>query len=214
MLLIRGILLLLTIAMAIVMTWRSPVPRGPFVQRLLWLSTLAWSVELAGLLMARAYIPNNGLYNLFVGLEFMVMLSLVDVLFPAWRRALIALGAMGIAALLITIVAKGLNAYMAIEGIIVIGLICSGVIVRTLIGLAQRSEHGLHRLPAFWVLTGAFLYFSGTIPILSAWRFMGRVSTELSTVLYWIVVGLAMMRYLLLAWAMHIERQQRLTQGA
>ncbi len=214
MLLIRGTLLLLTIALAIVMTWRSPAPRGPFVQRLLWLSVLAWSVELAGMLMARAYIPNNGLYNLFVGLEFVVMLSLVDVLFPAWRRTLIALGALGLAVLLVTIAAKGLSAYMAIEGIIVIGLICSAVIVRALIGLAQRSEHGLQRVPAFWVLTGAFLYFSGTIPILSAWRFMGRVSTELSTVLYWIVVGLAMMRYLLLAWAMHIERQQRLAQGA
>jgi hypothetical protein len=67
MLLIRGTLLLLSIALAITMTWRSPAPRGPFVQRLLWLSVLAWSVELAGMLMARAYIPNNGLYNLFVG---------------------------------------------------------------------------------------------------------------------------------------------------
>jgi hypothetical protein len=209
MLLVRGTLLLCAIALAIVMTWRSPAPRGPFVQRLLWLSMLAWVVELAGMLMARAYIPTNGIYNLFVGLEFVVILSLVDTLFPAWRRALIALGALGLAILLVTIATKGLNAYMAIEGIIVIGLICSAVILRTLIGLAQQSDHGLYRVPAFWVLTGAFLYFSGTIPILSAWRFMGRVSTELSNLLYWIVVGLAMMRYLLMAWAMHIQRQQR-----
>ena len=210
MLLFRAVLLLLSITVAAVFAWRIRAPRGSFFTRHLALIWLAWAVELVGLITSQLGIRNAIMYNLYALVEFLVLMSLVRLLRPGWATILLGIGAIGIGAVLLAMWRLGPTRQLALEGILVLGLLCSAVFLRLLLALAGDSQTKLGSTPAFWLFIGALAYFGGIIPIVGAWRFLGELDKELSKTLYWIVIILAIIRYACatVACALEYERTQ------
>lgn len=195
MLLSRAIALLVFMAAAAFTAWRIPAPRGPFFTRYLALILLAIGVELIGLLTSQLGIRNAIMYNLYVMIEFSIMLSLVRLIRPRWRTVLWLVGVLGICAMVVALSRVGATRELALEGILVIGFLSSAVYLWLLVHLAGDSQERLDRTPSFWIFIGALVYFGGMIPIIGTWRYIGDLDIELSKALYWIVIVLAIIRY-------------------
>lgn len=206
---IRSILVVLAITIAIASALRIRAPRGPFFGRLLGLLALACGVELWGGVSSSMGIPNVIVYNLYAAVEFVLLMDLVRLLRPRWRTGLLAVTAAGLGALVYSAAMTGPTRHLAVEGLLVIGVLSSGVFLCLLVDLARTAAIPLWRVPAFWLFTGALLYFGGIIPVLGAWRSMGRLDKELANAMYGIVVTLAIARYLLAAAACWLEHRNR-----
>jgi hypothetical protein len=209
MFLLRALLLLLAITVALISAWRLRAPRGVFYDRMLWLLLLAWIVELIGMLTMYFGLRNVVVYNLYAIIEFGVFLHLIQLIRPTWRMALMMAFLIGFAAMTYSFISNGLTHFLALEGLLVIGAVNSLTLLRLLVDLSTTSTEPLGRLPLFWMFTGALLYYGGTIPILGSWQFMGQLDLQLSQFLYWIVVGLAIMRYSFMAMAFQLEYRRR-----
>lgn len=207
MLKLRALLLLLAISVAVYSAWRIRAPRGAFFGRMFALLLLAWIVELTGILTAVCRVSNVAVYNVYATIEYAVLLGMVQGMRPSWSRVLNVVLGIGVVSMACSAIMKGVGTYLAIEGLLVIGVLSSGVFLWVLVDLALANESPLGRVPAFWFFTGALLYFGGTIPILGAWRSMGSMDMHLSQLMYWIVVALAIIRYCLSAVACHVQHQ-------
>ena len=115
---------------------------------------------------------------------------------------------MGVIAMAAFVWMHGLD--LAIEGILILCVLVSAVFIWLLIDMARNERINLARSPVFWLFTGALFYFGGIIPILGAWSLLGRLDKDAFRTMYWIVTGLAVVRYLAMAWACILERERRM----
>jgi hypothetical protein len=203
----RAILLLSTISVALLAGWPRSPHRKPFFQRLFLLVLLAWFVEAIGILTSELDVHNVVLYNVYAIVEFILLLDMVRLLRPRWWPGLCVAVILGLTSMVHTMIAHGPFGYLAMEGLLTLCLLGSLVFLLLLVDLARSSLVPLGKLPAFWVFTGTLVYFGGIIPVLGAWKFVGALDLERSQVLYWIVIGLAMVRYGLCAVAFQMERR-------
>lgn len=205
----QNILMLLSIATALVLGLRIRKPRGAFYNGLLGLLALAFAVELWGGITNSRGIPNVIVYNLYTTAEFVVFMGLARLFRPAWRPWLLAVGVAGVSAMLWSAMVTGPTRHLAVEGLLVLGVLSSGVFLCLLVDLARTATMPLWQVPAFVLFTGTLLYFGGTIPVLGAWRSMTALDRDVSMAMYRIVVALALVRYLLTAVACWMEHRNR-----
>ncbi len=206
---ITSILIVLSLTAAVVCALRIQAPRGVFFGRLLALLALAWGVEVGGGVSSSMRIPNVIVYNLYAGVEFAVLMDLVRLLRPRWRPGLLAVTAAGLGGLVYSAIMTGPTRHLAVEGLLVIGVLSSGVFLCLLVDLARTAAMPLWQVPAFWLFTGALLYFGGTIPVLGSWRSMVLLDKDMARAMYTIVAVLAIVRYLLAAVACWLEYRNR-----
>lgn len=206
--LVRASLLILSIVGAAYCAWRIPRPRGAFYQWVWALTLVALCVEIFGVVSSELHIRNTYVYNAYAIVEFVVLLRLVRTLRPAWWRWLVMIATMGVIAMAAFVWMHGLD--LAIEGILILCVLVSAVFIWLLIDMARNERINLARSPVFWLFTGALFYFGGIIPILGAWSLLGRLDKDAFRTMYWIVTGLAVVRYLAMAWACILERERRM----
>jgi len=201
--------LILSVALALTFALRIPAPRGPFFRRLLALLIVALAVEIYGAITGSLNIPNVVVYNIYVAVEFTILMDLVRLIRPRWRTVLLVITAAGLASLVYSAIATGPTRRLATEGLLVIGVLSSGVFLCLLVDMARAVAVPLWQVPAFWLFTGALLYFGGTVPILGAWLSMTLLDKDLANTMYVIVRTLAIVRYLLAAIACWMEFRNR-----
>lgn len=205
----RNIVLILVILTALVLAWRIEGRRGPFFSRVLLLLGLALGVEVVGTVTSRMSLPNALLYNLYAALEFALLMDMVRVLRPRWQPGLVVVSLTGLVSLGCAALMIGPTHQLAVEGLLVIGVLSSGVFLCLLVDLSRTAETAMWRIPVIWFFTGALLYFGGIIPVLGSWHTMTVLDARLADTLYGIVVGLAVVRYGLAGVACALEQHRR-----
>jgi hypothetical protein len=211
---IISVLLVLTLTWGLWNAWRLRAPRGAFLQRLLGLLVAAWLLESFGLVSSELGIRNVAFYNLFVAVDFAVLLSLVQVVRPRWKPVLRVLLVVGLAALLLVLRVRDPFAGLLFEGVLTVHVLSAALIAWLLTRMAFTASVPLAREPAFWVFVGALFYYGGTIPVLGAWKVMTHLDPAISRLMYMAVVSLAIVRYGFAALAFRLERRRRGAQGA
>ncbi len=195
------IILLLAIALALGVWLGIPRPRTPVF---LWLGILmGWvlAVELVGFISVRMAINNSVLYNVSATLEFLLLLKLLHVHRPAWRRPLVIASVVGVGAMGWCVVYGDPMEFMQVEAILTGSLLLVLFLLAALWDLARTSDEALHRVPTFWLFMGLLLYFGGLVPVIGFIRFVYNNDQGLATQLYLIMAVLCVLRYLITAYA-------------
>ncbi len=208
--LIRHLAVVISVGMALVLCLL--VPRW-------WTSPLRWVLfplvasfllETVGTWTSRLGINNNILYNLYQPFEFMVLLQFIKEWRPVWRRKLHLVGAIGLAAWVVSWELNEPARFLLTDAIVVTALLQTIVVVAALWHLADTSEQPLLREPMFWLFLGLFAYFGGLFPIIGPLRFLERTSPRLAFNLYLIITLLSVLRSLLTGVACLLERRRLL----
>ncbi|HMQ77532.1 MAG TPA: hypothetical protein PKE21_15540 [Flavobacteriales bacterium] len=207
-LLLSSLLLSVAMATALVAWWRARGLGGAFLRWSGVLVVVAFAVETAGVVIRTAGHPNTWLYNSFTVVEFLLMLRLVACLLPQRRSALAVTAALGLLAMGAAYLRSGSTVFLLGEGIILLAAITCGWSLATLWSVAQRVDRSIVGSPSFWFFLGTLAYFGGIVPFVGMMRLLYRNDPELTRVMYWIIIVLAIVRYLLAAFAFHVARRQ------
>lgn len=128
---------------------------------------IATAVESRALYLSAHHIPNLWLYDLYVPVEFVLLLGYVAGRLPQrWQRSMVG------PTLLLMAVAYGADLKMRYPGGFVSGaFICGSLILVAallvlLYDLALRVDRALVHQPLFWTFLGLVLFFSGMVPVL------------------------------------------------
>ncbi len=207
-LLLSSLLLAGAMAIALAAWWRCRSLGGAFLR---WSGVLvvgAFAVETAGVVIRTAGHTNTWLYNSFTVVEFLLMLRLVACLLPRKRTALVASAALGLAVMGFAYVRSGSTVFLIGEGIIGMASIVCAWSLTTLWNVAQRVDRPIVRSPSFWYFLGTLAYFGGIVPFVGLMRMLYHDDPERTRLMYWIIIVLAIVRYLLAAFAFHVARRQ------
>lgn len=203
----EAVLLLSALTLALICAWCVPRPRGAFYTRLLALTVVEWAVELTGAVTAHLGVRNVLLYDLYIAVEFTMLMDLVRLLRPGWTVVLRIALAIGLLTVAYGTWQNGWSGF-AWEGIFTIGVLCSAVFLWLLVDLARTSTEPLWRLPVFWLFTGLLLYFSGIVPFIGAAKILHTLDRQQYRTMHLIVTALAMVRFVCTALSCHMERQR------
>ncbi len=208
-LLLSSLLLTAAMSTALVAWWRARGLGGAFLRWSGVLVVVAFAVETAGVAIRTAGHPNTWLYNSFTVVEFLLMLRLVACLLPQRRTALAVTAALGLLAMGVAYLRSGSTVFLLGEGIILLAAITCAWSLAALWSVAQRVDRPIIGSPSFWFFLGTLVYFGGIVPFVGMMRMLYANDPERTRLLYWIIIVLAMVRYLLAAFAYHVAWRQR-----
>lgn len=164
-------------------------------------------LETAGTWTSQLGINNTVLYNLYLPIEFVLFLMLIQQLHPEWRVRIRVAMVLGLAAWAASWWMNEPTAFLLTDAIMITALLLTIAILGTLWRLADTSDRPLQREPLFWLLIGLLTYFGGLFPIIGPLKFIEKTSPLLSFNLYLIINLLAVLRYLLTGVACLLERR-------
>ncbi len=157
---------------------------------------VAFIVESYAVYCAELRIPNLWLYDLYVPVEFTLLLGYVHgQLTQPWQRRSI------LPAWLILAVACALDLHAKypegfVSGAYITGsLVLVAAFLALLYDLALRVDVALHRQPLFWAHLGMALFFSGMVPLLGLWNKLVQENAHLAADLYTANHALFALRY-------------------
>ncbi|HEY0977113.1 MAG TPA: hypothetical protein VGE21_06545 [Flavobacteriales bacterium] len=183
---------------------------GSFIKWSGALLICALVVEVIALVLRSCGLHNTLLYNIFTCIELLFFLRLVKVMVPDRKRAVTMSGAVGLIAMAVNYVRYKEPDFLLTEGIIIVAAIMTGWSMVVLWRAAQHSERPLIRTPSFWFYMGAMVYFGGIVPFVGMMFYLYQNDRHLTALLYGIINVLAVLRYLLTAWAYRLARAQRM----
>jgi|GEM_PF-676277 len=163
------------------------------------LTAIALGIECVALWLAMRHIPNVTIYNTFDLLEFVMVLAMVNAMYPRWSTMLALVGAAGTLAMGICLWSNSGLTFLLTEGIVAMYIPLTGVCLAVLWKLALSSRIPLQRVPEFWLFLGMLAYFGGVPPIVGAERYLYMNDHALAQRLYSIIPFLALVRYVLTA---------------
>jgi hypothetical protein len=169
---------------------------------------LALVVEVVGRVMASNSMNSIALYNLFLPVEFLLVLGMVAQVRPAWRWRLVAGAAIGLAGWAGCWIMTRSLSFLLIEGALLISLVLSFTLMATLWSLANTSERPLARVPEFWLYMGMLVYFGGMMPVVGLVKFIFDQDPLVAARLWMILPVLCMVRYALTAYACRMAAKE------
>ena len=198
---LRTLLMLAVMGVALALHYRIRSPRPRLFRLSAVLTALACAVELAGYASAMLRWNNVLVYNVFIALEFLLVLALVNAQQPNRKDGLLAIGGIGLAGFALNLGLVDMRQDMLFEGLVLIAFLLTIVLCAVLWRMANSSAVPLHRVPAFWLFTGMLLYFIALPPVVGLARYLREQDLELAGTLWTIMPVLAALRYLLAAYA-------------
>jgi hypothetical protein len=184
------------ILVALICWWRH---RSRFAPRSGWLGlqlAMALVDETYGSSLAVRVLPNLWWYDLYVPVEFAILLVYVHGhLKKGWQRTAV----WPAAAVLAVAYAMDLRATYP-EGFVsrayILGsLVIVAALLALLYDLALRMDRALHVQPMFWAFLGMVLFFAGMVPLLGLWNQLTLESPGLAHELYAANHVLFLLRY-------------------
>lgn len=205
---LRTIAMLGSMVLALLAWWSIRPPRQRANDVTALIAALAIPVEIGGYLSTLHEQNNSVSYNLFVCVEFLLVVRMVyDRVQHSWLMWFTVVA--GILSLLLNSAFVNPQKDILIEAIVVISLLLALSISTALWRMANSSHIPLHRIPRFWLLAGNLLYFAGLPPVVTMARFVYAQDTSLVNKLWTIVPLLCTFRYMMAAYAFNLERRQR-----
>jgi hypothetical protein len=198
---ILSLILVGALALTVFLWWRIPEPREPLFRRAGLLFGLALALEMGGMITRQWCWNNTPVYNVFQLVEFILLLVLLTTAVPGLRTAALVVGVAGAFAFGASLLRQGGWTLLATDAILVFGILLSLGLMRALFLLAKDSDVPLQRLPVFWLFMGCLVYFGGLVPTLGGIRLLYERDIALAADLWAVVPILAIVRYLLAAWA-------------
>jgi hypothetical protein len=133
---------------------------------------------------------------------------MVYTLRPQWRKWLIGAGVLAVGALAWNATRQDFSTMLFTEGALVGALVFAFLSISLLWHLANTSDTPLQRLPAFWVFMGLLVYFGGLLPVVGSALMIYVRNMDLSRILWGIIPLLAVVRYLLAAYACLLQARK------
>jgi len=196
-------LVFMVLVMSVAFVKLMGIPKGQWKPStvLVILVGLALWVEASGSYLSYRGENNSMLYNVFLPIEFVLVLGVLLRIRPQWRitwAVSLVVGLLGIGYCYVKGYGKG---FIVVEAALVISLILSVGIMATLWSLADRSTRALAKVPEFWLLVGMLLYFGGMVPLIGLTRSVFELDMALAKRLWMIAPYLCIMRYAFTAYA-------------
>ncbi|HMU13509.1 MAG: hypothetical protein JST41_08070 [Bacteroidetes bacterium] len=203
--------LLIGIVSLAMLSWlrarREPGSAGPWIGVMLG---LALATELsAAVLRNLLHAPNTSLYNVYVGLEFILFMRIATLSAPVGRAWTIMSMVVGLGALAGSWWVHRDETFLLTEGILIVSTITAVWSIRVLWYLAQQEDRPLWQRPLFWFFTGTMVYFGCIVPVVGMLRFLFQDSQGEHRFLYEIITISAMLRYLMAAISCHLAVRYR-----
>lgn len=203
----RSVPLIASIVIACVLCARLGKRRTPFFSALFGLASLAAAVEVFGLWSALNRIDNTPAYNAFIAIEFLLVLAMVSIERPHWKKWTLLAGALGLMAYTVVILNNGFAKGIRVDAMLVFAAIGSMLILALLWSYAQQSTVALHRLPAFWIFLGLLIYYGCLIPLVGLNRYVLQGDRSLAMIMWSITTMLAIIRYSIASYACWLQRR-------
>ncbi len=204
----RSLALLVTAAFALWQWSLVPAPRRSLFGRSGLLMGVAIILAAIGMVTTLYGVNNSLLYNLFSLFEFLLILSMLTLTMPAWRGLVGVACAAGVLAMLGNAWVDNPVDFLLTEGILLMALILSVLLLAVLWRLAETSDDPLPRVPEFWLYMGFLLYYGGLIPVIGMSRYLYAENPALANRLYVIMPVLCILRYVLTALSCRKEAQR------
>lgn len=206
----RTLFLTLTILFALIIVLRLQRDQWRLSGVLRISIAAALVVELIGWAMVGMKVKNSLPYNLFMAVEFVLLLRLVGLFAPDWRKVLLMLAIAGLGALGVNALYHHPTTFLLVEAVILLSLMLSVVLLFALWRLANTSELPLGSTSEFWLFMGLLIYFGGMMPVMGLVRFVFEQDQALAARLYLIIPYLCIVRYALTAVACLVQHRRRL----
>lgn len=206
---LRSWCLLLAIVVALSYYFCMAAPRPAIARRLGTLLLVALGVEGIGYWTTLEGVNNNLLYNAFVAVDMVLVLSFFALHTPAWATTMRVLMAIGLCTLLATGYAHGSFKGLWIEGIVLNAIMLAVVASAALWRLANQSTVRLTKVPEFWMFMGIVVYFGGLVPIVLAAKWLYIQDPTVVTLLWTVLPVLGIVRYGLAAYACNLWYKQQ-----
>ncbi len=203
----RSVLMIASIAITTVLCAVLGKRRTTLFTVLFGLASLAALLELFGLFSALHRIDNTPAYNVFIAIEFLLVLVMVRIERPQWSRWVMLAGASGLLAYTAVLATNGLGKGVRVEAVLIIAAIGSLMILCVLWSYAQQSTVALHRLPGFWIFAGLLIYYGCLIPLLGLNRYVMKGDRNLAMIMWSITTVLTIIRYAMASYACWLQRR-------
>lgn len=204
--------LLVTIASVTFAFWcclRIKRPRRAFFSALLVLLCADQLAEIFGGCTAAQGIRNTLFYNVFIFLEFLLVLRLLMTLWPGSKWAVATTALLGMGGWAWSWSRWQSLDFLLTEGIAIASLLLTIWIVVLLWRLSEESRTPLAKVPEFWVLTALLVFYGALFPIIGPLRLLYEGSPQLAKYLYTIIQVLSLVRYGLIGYACILEARKR-----
>jgi len=185
----------LVMLVALIACWRVPSGGWRLRNVLLASISLGLATEVLARLVNHMATLNSIVYNLFLPLEFLLLLWLVNRFRPRWRNSLVAAAVLGCLVMLVVGFLQDPMQFILVEPILLISAIMTIVLMAALWSLANTSEEPLQKVPEFWLFMGLLIYFGGMVPCVGMIRFVFRQDADLAARLVLVLPLLCIARY-------------------
>lgn len=146
------------------------LPNERYIPPLRILVVAALVVELAGYVMSRNGVRNLWLYDLYLPLEFVLVLWVSCVLWPMPKRGLlfgIGLGVYAAACAYDLFYLKGALGRISAVSFLTAAMLLVPLLFASLVRVANSPERSLLADPYVWVLLALMVYFAGLVPCIA-----------------------------------------------
>ena len=198
---VRTLIMLAVMILAFVAVLRVPRGRWSLTGLVGLLTGLAIAVEVGARFLVLSGSSNNILYNVFIPLEFLLVLLLLYRVRPRWRAFWVAGASVGLLGAGLSYGLGLSNDFLIVEAALLVSLILGIGLMAVLWDLANTSDRSLAQLPSFWLFMGLLLYFGGMTPVLVLIRFIFDQDQALAGRLWQIAPVLCVIRYVFTAFA-------------
>lgn len=180
-------------------------PRRPYFSALLLLLGLDAIAELTAYSISRQGLHNTVFYNVFVVLEFLLVLRMLAILRRGGQWPFIITALLGLLGWCWSWSRWKSLDFLLTEGVSVASLlICLWALV-LLWQFSEESDVPLSKKPEFWVLTAMLVFYGALFPIIGPLRLLYEDSPQLAYYLYTIVQILSVARYGLIGYGCILE---------
>lgn len=203
MVLILPFLVILSLIVAVLSWWWLPRKQDGLLLLGLLLN-LALVVEIFGVWPMYNGRNNNGAYNAFFTLQFVLITGMMA--WPRQRRWPYAVMlAVGLLAMAVSFLLRGHMGVLWLEGILITSLLVIALTLEALWRMAHHLNGPLWKDPWYWLLLGMLLYHTGILPLVGLLDILGRSHQKLLSNLYVMVQVFAIVQYLFMAKACRTE---------
>jgi hypothetical protein len=201
---IPPLLMLLAMALALWQWLRIPRPLNRLFRLVGVLLLVVLPVEIIGLVSSMLDRTNAMLYNAYGITESTLVLAMLHALKPRWRFLVTSVMGVILLAWLMDAWVAGVDMLLT-RSILLTQLLLTVLLLGACWRLSNSTERPLVQVPAFWLLLGLLLFYCATVPVLASYYLLYLADRDTSFMVTLILPGMAMLRYLLIAYACRLE---------
>lgn len=197
-------------AFALACCLRMRRPWRKFFSALLPVLVIDFLAEVYGACTALQGLRNTTFFNVFLVLEFLLVLRLLATLWPGRKWPFVITALLGLVGWAWSWSRWRSLGFLLTEGVAITSLLLTIWTVVLLWQLSEESRIPLAKVPEFWVLTALLFFYGALFPIIGPLRLLYEDSPKLANYLYTIVQVLSWVRYGMIAYGCILEaRAQR-----